>query len=1018
MASLFKDKKLKEILKDYNIPDFDKKLEIIKLWYKAYKDGSLKEKTESQCEQAFNKDFFEKILEYTTFPNEIYTIDPKANTEASGQKPDAILGYFSKEKTKVVAVVEIKDMNKPLDKSQQREGNLTPIQQAFKYKPQYKNCEFVIATNFYETRLLKDNQLDYESFTLDNLLDEKDNYFQFKKFYYLLNANNFISKGNKTKIEELVSEIKIEQEEITKSFYKLYKDLRLNLMRDIWGNNKDKQNIDFIIKKAQKIIDRVVFICFCEDKELLPDNTLEKVLQQSEDNLMSLWGSLKGLFDLIDTGSDKLEIPEGYNGGLFREDEELNSLKISDKVLKELLKIGHYDFEYDLSVNILGHIFEQSISDLEEVKNKVDKIEIDKKVSKRKKDGIFYTPDYIVDYIVKNSLGRYLEEKEIELKEKYNLKEDIQDKTYKDREKKVYLEYQNFLQNIKVLDPACGSGAFLVRVFDYLLEENKRIGKILFGENIIANLDNYYKNILKNNIFGVDLNEESVEITRLSLWLKTAQKGKKLTTLDDNIKCGNSLIDDESVAGEKAFKWEKEFKEIMDNGGFNIIVGNPPYGVKFNDEEKKYLKKLDELVPDREIYIYFISKGLKVLKDNGILSYIFPNTFLSNFFGKNYRNSILSLFYIFLITDLSNDDTFVDAQVRTCILNIKKSRIEGTTSLSKIEKTSKIINLFNFINKKDLLVNIDNWLKFFSYSKESETIINKINNGSNKLINYFDVSQGLIPYDKYRGHDEYTIKNRIYNAVLKKDETYKKELKGEDIKRYNLNWNGNTWISYGNWLAAPREKRFFTSERILIREIVGESLYCTYVDEEYYNTPSIINVIEKKDASNTSLLYLLCILNSKLMAYYHQNTSPKAKKGLFPKILVNDVKNLPIKIALDKQNLFDEKAEFIISKNKGLREKLNKFIELLKSNFRIEKISAKLENWYGLEFVDFKKELKKLKIELNGKNEEDWLDRFNRFKKEALEIKDIIDKTDKEIDQMVYKLYELNEEEIKIVENN
>ncbi len=171
-----------------------------------------------------------------------------------------------------------------------------------------------------------------------------------------------------------------------------------------------------------------------------------------------------------------------------------------------------------------------------------------KKQSKRKKDGIFYTPEYIVDYIIQNSLMKYLSEKEDECLAKY-----------KD-EQKAYQAYQQILQNVKVLDPACGSGAFLVKVFDVLYAENQRVGQLvgsLFDDSQI------YKNIMTNNIYGVDLNPESVEITKLSLWLKSAEKNKKLNNLDKNIKCGNSLIDDPAVAGERAFDWREEFQHIF-----------------------------------------------------------------------------------------------------------------------------------------------------------------------------------------------------------------------------------------------------------------------------------------------------------------------------------------------------------------------------------------------------------------------------------------------------------------------
>ena len=155
---------------------------------------------------------------------------------------------------------------------------------------------------------------------------------------------------------------------------------------------------------------------------------------------------------------------------------------------------------------------------------------------------------------------------------------------YPKDELKAYQNYQYILQNVKVLDPACGSGAFLVKVFDYLYSENKRVGQIITNFAIqnkttvpLFDDDSIYKSILQNNIYGVDLNPESVEITKLSLWLKSAIKNKKLNNLDNNIKKGNSLISDPAVAGDDAFDRNVEFADIMKSGGFDVIVGNPPY---------------------------------------------------------------------------------------------------------------------------------------------------------------------------------------------------------------------------------------------------------------------------------------------------------------------------------------------------------------------------------------------------------------------------------------------------------
>ena len=180
MAGLFKNKMIKEKIERYEIPDFERKIALVKQWSDAYTNGELQKKTETQCEQAFNQDFFIHILGYSAFPKENYTIQPKDNVDSGGgQIPDATLGYFNDGYKRVIAVVEIKDANTPLDKSQRREGSLSPIQQAFKYKPQFKECGFVIATNFFEIRLFRDNQLDYEQFTLSELVDPKNNYFNF-----------------------------------------------------------------------------------------------------------------------------------------------------------------------------------------------------------------------------------------------------------------------------------------------------------------------------------------------------------------------------------------------------------------------------------------------------------------------------------------------------------------------------------------------------------------------------------------------------------------------------------------------------------------------------------------------------------------------------------------------------------------------------------------------------------------------------------------------------------------------
>lgn len=440
MARLFGENRLGELANKIDTDDIKEFTEIIKTWHNDYYNGSLKKDKETSREQAYNQDFFIKILGFIEKPASPYSLEPKATTE-KGQLPDAVLSYTdtSKEIINIAAVVELKGANIELDRPQRREGNMSPVQQGFKYKTQYRNCPFVIVSNFWEFRLYRDNLLDYEVWTLDDLVEPKHDYLKFKTWYVLLKKDNFISISGPSKTEELLSDIRIEQEEIGKKYYKIYKGIRIELLRDIYKNNAHiRKDIDTGIEKTQKIIDRIVFTCFAEDKGLLPDNTLQRVLKAAETSAFggSLWNTLKGFFEAVDTGSKKLEIPHGYNGGLFKRDDELNNLQISDEPLRTVLELGAYNFKNDLSVTILGHIFEQSISDLEEIKNKVNESKNLEALSqgRRRKDGIFYTPDYIVRYIVDNSLGIYLREQEEKCKEEFGLKGDINDKNYEKRE--------------------------------------------------------------------------------------------------------------------------------------------------------------------------------------------------------------------------------------------------------------------------------------------------------------------------------------------------------------------------------------------------------------------------------------------------------------------------------------------------------------------------------------------------------------------------------------------------------
>jgi len=963
---------------------------------------------EENYQEGFLREIFVQSLGYTIRPDLNYNLTTEYKNQTDSKKVDGAIIRNSS----AIGVIELKSA---------KTFNLDTIKnQAFNYKNNQPDCRYVITSNFHHLRFYIDNATEYEEFDLFELTITEF------RFLYLILSQESIFNDIPLKMKE---ETKFHEENISEKFYRDYKQFRDKIFNNLVKNNSQYDKFT-LFKKTQKLLDRFIFIWFAEDCGLVAPNMIANVIQKwknllDNDEYFSLYSRFQKTFHYLDGGyTFQKTVYPAFNGGLFHYDEIIDNpdLKIDDNVLiEDCIKISAYDFSTELDVNILGHIFEHSLNEIEEIFAELQGETIDKSKTKRKKDGIFYTPKYITNYIVESTIGKLCLQKQKELQ--IDSIEGIEkiDKSGKltKQGKELFQKlqnYKNWLFSLKILDPACGSGAFLNSALDYLIKEHQEIDDLisdLTGDKMrIFDTD---KSILENNIFGVDINEESVEIAKLSLWLRTAQKDRKLSDLNDNLKCGNSIINSSEIAGEKAYDWSNEFPQIMQNGGFDIIIGNPPYGVKFNDNEKNYLTKFDYLVPDFEIYIYFVSLAIKnLLNKTGILTYIIPNTFLSILYGVKYRKDILENYFVNYISDLSNDNTFVDASVRTCIISLTKQDLNTElTDITTINSLTKEFVLFKQIDKKHLYTNIENWLNISKTNDKSDIIINKLKQHK-PLATFFEVSQGLIPYDKYRGHDENTIKNRIWHSTYKKDDTYKRELAGGDVTRYNISWNGETWISYGDWLAAPRKKEYFTSPRILIREITNCKLFCCYTEDEFYNTPSLINIIEK-GAKQINLKYLLALLNSTLIGWYHNKTSPKAQKGLFPKILINDVRNIPI-VLIENQSGFIEIVEIMMDLKKQFQKKQNDFVELLQSNFKLKKITEKIWDIFSYDFNELISELKKQKIEIVLKKQVEWKDLFNEFKTQVNELKANISKTDKELDYLVYNLYHLTTEEITLVE--
>ncbi|MCD2347403.1 Eco57I restriction-modification methylase domain-containing protein [Clostridium guangxiense] len=684
----------------------------------------------------------------------------------------------------------------------------------------------------------------------------------------------------------------------------------------------------------------------------------------------------------------------------------------------------------------------------------------------RKSKGAFYTPREIVHYMCQESLTNYLVNKVnvpyADIREFILYGELIRDAdnrsnvgygkefTIKQTVFDKIVQIDEALKNIRVADPAVGSGAFPLGMLNEIVRARNNITEYLvrldktnkldrkYGELFIRKWRSQYKmkwDTIKNCIFAVDIEPSAVDIAKLRLWLSVVVEQEideenvephPLPNLDCNIMVGNSLVDeyegiklfDESLLhkyknnnlkeesetysqiastmqmsllidhsddmlkemfeyqdmlfgeddetkkkqikvkidkirddlieykltkdgnreGLKKYEemkklkmkpyfiWELEFAKVFkDNGGFDVVIGNPPYGAKFDKKNKNFLQKKYPSVPDYESADYFVCKTEELLRSKGIISYIIPNTILANVFAEKIRKQIINNWRFINVDNLSTIDVFESATVRNCILTLLKehnSNFNCKFINAKIDNSVYIIDKIKIVSKDYLNDNIDNWLNIFYHDEETISIINKIKKLSTPLSQFTEISQGLIPYDKYRGHSKETIKNRIWHSNFKKDDTYRMELQGKDLNRYSIRWNGKTWISYGEWLAAPRKKEFFTEPRILIREITNPRILASYTCEEYYNTPSIINIINFNSINSK---YVLGLINSKLISFYHNNTSSKANKGIFPKILVNDVRNIPIVLSNEKtMNFMIELVEQALSMNQEENEKVDK----------------------------------------------------------------------------------------------
>ncbi len=1003
------------------------------IFLQADRQSEIRSMKEEEYQDGFLDDLFVNILGYIKRPNTGFNLVREKKNEADSKKADgAILKNDSP-----LAVIELKGTDTTdLDKV---------TNQGFGYKNNHKECVYVVISNFEKLRFFINHAVDYIEFNLFTLSKE-----DFTTLWLCLHSDNLLDNiPAKIKAESVVKE-----EDITKNLYKDYSTFKQELWQDIVRLNPNGDPLQFY-KKTQKLIDRFLFIFFAEDAGLLPPNSISRMVDRwkmlkEEDAYKPLYEIFKQYFGYINTGRPA-KTPQdeifAYNGGLFLEDNVLDTVSISDDVLlKHVSRLTTYDFSSEVDVNILGHIFENSLNDIEAVTAELEGQEIDKSKTKRKKDGVFYTPKYITKYIVDNTVGKLCDEKKVEL----NIVDEEYAKGRTNRKKETLKQldenlqaYRNWLLNITICDPACGSGAFLNQALEYLMEEHRYIDELesqLLGAGFtFPGVENH---ILENNIFGVDINEESIEIAKLSLWLRTAQRGRKLTSLNNNIKCGNSLIDDPEVAGDKAFNWQQEFPTVFEKGGFDVIIGNPPYvNVELMPiiDKDFYKSKYTTFFKRSDLFSLFIELSISQLTSNGRVSFIIPSIVLNNLSYKRIRDLILDNNWLEEVC-YTGGKVFDDATVDSTILVLNKGGGFKNICLK---------NALNFFNP--IIQNVP-FGYFEKYDKNISVGHGERNEITDKLFSqdfllcegYFQIFQGVVT-----GNNDAFIFDTKEEAKKKgiEDEIIYSMCHGRDISKWSINnrrvmayldsktdisrlQGANLWLNqfYEQlmdrreckngvipWFSLqwPREKeQFLHYPKILIQNTRNESLrpriVATIDDEGLFGTQGLNFIIP---TGEIDIYALLGLLNSKLINYLF------ATKFLNLAIKADYLKKIQFPVELKFSKIKDLSKE-LSEKYKVFNSESSNFIKLIQVKFGIEKISKKLEHWYVLNFSSLLTEFKKAKVSLDFNSEEKLMVYFEEKKNLVYNLKSQIDQIDKEIDRTVYELYGLTEEEIQIVENS
>ena len=812
-------------------------------------------------------------------------------------------------------------------------------QQVFRYirnyrvSPEQTRMErpvtWIVLTNFREFHFIRVNEEEPSfSFKLDELIPRRD------ELWELLALENVEAQ----RIEELYDQT--HKADLDKRFLADLKRWRLIIANGFALQNPGVSLPD-LTKASQQLLDRFLFCRMLETDRLIEYNKLARQFMAYE-----VFYGERPTKPFCEALKESLfaEIKRDFNTELFLRPQLCDQFAIDNAYLS--IVIGHepmspgvaaqcgldqgqgdlfpfkhlygYDFSR-MSGDIMGAVYERFLA--HKLSTAAGRVSIEETNELRKKEGIYYTPRYIVDYIIAHTVSE-------------KIKPIL-------GEAKALLAYMNFkgahakireLQHIKVLDAAMGSGSFLLRAFDTFVaayagynaecdritRERGQNSGMLFDApaDLPEAVDHIGMHVASENIFGVDLDDSAVEVAKLNIWmrlmiaekdfiretLRTRRNGAKalslLPTLANNLKRGNSLIDDPAVAGDAVFNWQQQFPDIMARGGFDCVIGNPPYiftrDQGFTEEEKDFFyKRYHNQSSQLNSFALFIERGHELIVPSGSLGFITPNNWLTiDTFAPLRKFLVESVCDLSLINNL--DRVFADADVDTALVLFKKGH---PTRLVAGEMLGEQITFIQDVSLS--LVKPPAFIIQIGLLKDSrsQAMLEKIESRSKPLSDFCKVSTGLKAYQTGKGKPSQTDEHkqrRVFHATSKVNATYGKYLDGVDVGRYTLNWSGE-YLSYGDWLAEPRKSVPFSGERLLVRQIPSappRMINGVFTAEKFYN--DINSMVLFSSQEGVSLKYLLGLLNSRLVSFWFQKTFDKLQRKIFPQFKVAELASFPI----------------------------------------------------------------------------------------------------------------------------